>query len=303
THLSGADHKANLAAGLYPTDQPQARAIKCFSCHIGDEKKFVPHKIMGAGHPPMPFELDTYTAIQPAHFVVNQSYVERKGRPNDAQIWAMGLAVDVKLRMDLVLDPSHAPKGVDLELSLFDCQSCHHAMSALQWQPRSTTGLPPGRIKLYDATSVMLLAAASRVAPDAADALGKHLLALHAATGEGWDAVKSEAAAIREAASGLISVIAAHDFTKDDIAALIRKVTASALDNGGDLDYSAAQQQVMALGSMTAALKQLGFADDKQIAVLNETLGPLYNAVADDQKYSPDTYVAALKAFNDKLPL
>jgi hypothetical protein len=301
THLSGVDHKANLAAGLYPTDQPQARAVRCLGCHLGDEKRFVAHKIMGAGHPPMPFELDTYTAIEPAHFVVNQSYVERKGRPNDMQIWAMGLAVDVKLRMDLILDPNHAPKGVDLELSLFDCQSCHHSMSELQWRARTTTGLPPGRIKLYDATAVMLMIAAERVAPDAAKPLASHLLALHAATGDSWDAVKREATAMRDETNKLISAIAAHDFTKDDATKLGHAVVASALD-GGDLDYSGAQQQVMALESIVAAMKSLGFADDKQLAALNDALGPLYTAVADDQKFSPDGYVMALKAFNAKLP-
>ena len=103
---------------MYPTDQPTARAAKCMSCHIGGDKKFVTHQIMGAGHPPMPFELDTYTTIEPAHFVVDDSYIARKGRPNDIQVWAIGQAAAVKMRMDLILDPAHAPKGLNLELSL-----------------------------------------------------------------------------------------------------------------------------------------------------------------------------------------
>jgi len=302
THLSGAGHKANLAAGLYPTDQPLARGERCLECHVGGEKRFVTHEMMGAGHPPMPFELDTYTAIEPAHFVVNESYIQRIGKPNDMQIWAVGQAVDVKLRMDLILDPSHAPQGFNLELSLFDCQSCHHSMSELQWHARTTTGLPPGRIKLYDATAVMLLAAAERVAPDTAKKLADHLLALHAALGKDWNAVKQEASAVRDAANALIPVLGAHDFTKDDAAALAHAVTATALD-GSDLDYSGAQQQVMALESIVAAMKQLGFADDKQIAGLNDALSGLYATVANDQKYRPDTYVDAVKAFSAKLPL
>ena len=53
-HLSGAGHKANLDAGLYPTENPVARAEKCLSCHFGDpsdESRFVTHRLMGAGHP------------------------------------------------------------------------------------------------------------------------------------------------------------------------------------------------------------------------------------------------------------
>ncbi len=300
-HLSGAGHQANIAAGMYPTDQPQARGARCLECHLGNDKRFVTHEMMGAGHPPMPFELDTYTAIEPAHFVVNDSYIQRKGKPNDMQIWAIGQAMDVKMRMDLILDPSHAPQGFNLELSLFDCQSCHHSMSELQWRARSTTGLPPGRIKLYDATAVMLVVAAQRVAPDQAKKLADHLLALHAALGKDWNAVKQEASAVRDAANALMPALASHDFNKDDAAALAHAVVASAAD-GGDLDYSGAQQQVMALESIVAALKQQGFADDKQIAGLNDALTGLYTAVANDQKYDPDTYVAAVKVFGAKLP-
>jgi hypothetical protein len=301
-HLAGVDHKTNLAHGMYPTDQPLTRAERCLSCHVGGDQKFVTHTIMGAGHPPMPFELDTYTAIEPAHFVVDQSYVERKGRPNDIQIWAIGQAVDVKLRMDLILDPKNAPHGADFQLSLFDCQSCHHSMKELQWRAGSSTGLPPGRIKLYDATAVMLRVAAERIAPDTAKALRDHILALHAATGDNWDAVKREATAVRDAANALIPKLAEHNFDKGDAKAMADAVIAGALE-GGDLDYSGAQQQVMALESIVAAVKGLGLTDDKQLAGLNDALGSLYATVADDQKYSPDAYAEALKAFKSKLAL
>jgi cytochrome c554/c'-like protein len=301
THISGVDHKINLAAGMYPTDQPLARAERCLTCHVGNESKFVTHKMMGAGHPPMPFEVDTYTAIEPAHFTVNASYIERKGRPNDMQMWAVGQAVDVRDRMGLILDQQHAPKGgVDFELSLFDCQSCHHSMSELQWQARASTGLPPGRVKLYDATAVMLGVIARRVAPDAAKALHDHMLALHAATGENWDAVKREATAVRDAANALIPQLVAHDFNKDDAKALAGAVIASALE-GDDFDYSGAQQQVMALESIVSAMKSLGYVDDKQLDGLNDALNELYAMVTDDQKYSPAAYADALKAFKAKL--
>src|SRR5262249_1376113 len=152
-------------------------------------------------------------------------------------------ADDVKKRMDLILDPAHAPKGVDFELSLFDCQSCHHSMKDLQWRARTSTGLPPGRIKLYDATSVMLLLVAARVAPpEIGKSLADHMLALHKASGDSWEAVKREATAIRELADKLVPIIAARDFTKEDATALGHAVVGSAVD-GNDLDYSGAQQQ------------------------------------------------------------
>ncbi|MFZ2004809.1 MAG: multiheme c-type cytochrome [Stellaceae bacterium] len=300
-HLSGYDHKANIAAGMYPTDQPTARAVKCMSCHVGDKQRFAAHTLMGAGHPPTPFELDTYTAIEPAHFVVDDSYVARKGRPNDMAIWAVGQAVAVKLRMDLILDPAHAPNGLNLELSLFDCQSCHHSMKELQWRARTSTGLPPGHIKFFDANAVMLAIAAGHINGDAGKTLMQHMIALQAALGKNWDTVKSEASAIRTIADQLTPQLGAHDWTRADAISLAHTVVVSALD-GNDLDYSGAQQQVMALESVVAAMKALGFADGQQLAGLNEAMAPLYAAVVDDQKYDPDAYVAALKAFNDKVP-
>lgn len=301
THLSGADHAANLAAGLYPLEQPLARGERCLSCHLGDAKRFVTHRIMGAGHPPLGFELDTYTAIQPAHFRLDQSYFERKGRPDDIKIWAVGQAVDVKQRMDALLDAKNAPKGLQPELSLFDCQACHHPTEPLQWRPRASTGLPPGQLRLYDATAVMLRVAAERIAPDVARQLRAHLLALHRATTEDWPAVRREATAVRQLVEQLTPVLAEHAFGRDDAMALARAVIAVSL-SADDLDYSAAQQQTMALASILAAMRLGGFADDGQIKALNALLAGLYDAVANSQTYRPDAFQQALHRFEANLP-
>jgi hypothetical protein len=299
--MSGADHAANVAAGMYPTERPEMRAEKCLNCHLGNSERAITHRLTGAGHPQIPFELDVFTTMQPAHFVADAAYIKRKGRPNDMQVWAVGQAVDVKRRMELLLDPKNAPKGLEIELSLFDCQSCHHSRNGLQWQARAATGLPPGRIKLYDASIVMLTTIAGRMAPDQAKALGVHLLALHKATGESWEAVQREAAAVRDTAAALIPVLAARQFDKADAQALTEAVI-SAPVSAEDLDYSGAQQRVNALEAIVAASKTLGFADEKQLAALDPARAGLYAAVADDQKYSPEAYAEALKAFKTKLP-
>jgi hypothetical protein len=300
-HISGVGHAANLAAGMYPTDQPLARAERCLSCHVGDDKRFVTHQIMGAGHPPMGFELDTYTAIQPAHFRVDADYVERKGRPNDMQIWAVGQAVDIGKRMVEMLDPKNAPKGLQPELALFDCQACHHPTDQVQWRARVSTGLPPGRMRIYDATAVMLRVIAMRTAPDAATRLRDHLLALHRATTEDWAVVQREAAIVRQAADELVPLMARHDFTRDDAKALAAGVIQTGI-SGDDLDYSAAQQQTMALASILTSMKSLGFADDAQVKTMNQALGGLYDAVQSDEAYRPDIYVQALRNFQGSLP-
>jgi hypothetical protein len=63
-HLSGASHKANLAAGLYPTENPGARAELCLTCHYGSSERVVSRKMIEAGHPRLSFELDTYSSMR-----------------------------------------------------------------------------------------------------------------------------------------------------------------------------------------------------------------------------------------------
>jgi len=45
---------------MYPTEEPMERARLCLSCHLGTERKFATHEIMGAGHPRLAFELELY---------------------------------------------------------------------------------------------------------------------------------------------------------------------------------------------------------------------------------------------------
>lgn len=309
-HISGGKHAANIAAGLYPTDEPRARAERCLSCHIGDgtmadnAKRAITHTIMGAGHPPMPFELDTYTATQPAHFVVDQGYLALgKKAPNDMQVWAIGQAVDLEKHMAEVLDPANAPKGANPELVLFDCQACHHAMNRLQWRPRATTGLGPGKLRLYDASAVMAAVAATRAAPQAADQMLAHLKALHEATASGggdyWAGVQQQAKQLQQDGAALAKAAEAHNFDRADAKALSDAIIARA---GDDLDYSAAKQEAMALSSVVAAMKGLGYADGNQAKALNDALGPMFDAVADDQTYNPDAFLQAVHQFQGKLP-
>jgi hypothetical protein len=303
-HLSGAGHKANLDAGLYPTEKPIERAEKCLSCHFGDtsdEKRFVTHRLMGAGHPRMGFELDTYTAAEPAHFTVDKTYIERKGPVNDVQVWAVGQAISLVRRMDAILDPKNAPKGIQPELVLFDCESCHHAMSQIRWRPRKSTGLGPGSVKLYDANAVMLRVIAARVAPGLAKALGEHMLALHHATTVNWDAVVREATEVRQVATELVHTLSRHDFTRGDMRALAEGVVAVGL-TGDDTDYSGAEQVTMALGSIVSAMKMSGYLTDEQAKAMNAGLTGLGKSIADNETYQPATFVKALKDFQKGLP-
>src|SRR5262249_21252187 len=85
-----ATHAKNVANGMYPTENDVARARLCLSCHLGTEQKLVTHKIMAAGHPRMSFELDTFTAIGPAHFRIDADWQKRKGSWNGVRAGGVG---------------------------------------------------------------------------------------------------------------------------------------------------------------------------------------------------------------------
>jgi hypothetical protein len=301
-HISGARHGENLAAGLYPTERPVARAAKCFSCHLGDpadDTRFVTHRILGAGHPRMGFELDTYTAVEPAHFVVDQSYVERKGPVDDVQVWAVGQAVDLGKRMEALIEPKRAPGGVFPEFVVFDCQSCHHPYNSLR--SGAAAGLAPGTVRLYDANALMLRVIAARLAPATAKALSSHMLALQQASNESWATVRSEANEVRRLANALVSTLSIHEFTRDDMKVLSDGIIALGR-TGEDARYSEAEQATMALASIASALRSSGKLTDEQTAAMSDAMNGLYGAFAADQTYRHEPFVKALKNFQRNVP-
>jgi Cytochrome c554 and c-prime len=295
-HVSGATHAQNVAAGLYPTEQPVARAEKCLGCHYGDETRFADHRLYGAGHPRLAFELDTYTAIEPAHFIVDQSYIERKGRITDVQVWSVGQAIALVKRMDAVLDPKHAPKGFWPEFAFFDCQSCHHEYG--DYARPTTTGLGPGTVKFNDANEVMLKVAASRVAPAVANALSEHMLALHKATIDDWSAVQHEAQAVRDAAQSLVGEFAHHNFSGDDMRAMADALFALAQT---DAQFSHDEQITMALEALTTGLKASGDISDRQAQSVDAAMKAVYAAFPNDKSVNQDAFLKALKGLQQAM--
>src|SRR5262249_27360527 len=152
------------------TAQPIARAQVCLSCHFGDDHKFVTHQIMGAGHPRISFELDTFTQTQPAHFRIDDEYRKRKQVASGIQVWALGQAMALEQTMTELVSRGRG-NGMFPELVFYDCYSCHHPMSDLKWGGRPNAPTGPGIPHFNDSNALMLRAAANVVAPD----VGKQL--------------------------------------------------------------------------------------------------------------------------------
>jgi hypothetical protein len=295
----GRTHAANVASGLYPLDSPVERARLCLSCHFGNEDRLVTHRMMGAGHPRLSFELETFSHMAPSHFRMDADYVARKGTSNGAKVWAIGQAMAVVQIMKLLKSPTRGRDGLFPEFVLFDCHTCHHPMSQPRFAPRTVFGgtSAPGTARVNDSNLMMLRAIMRRVDPAFADSLAGLTLALHrAVAGEGD--VLAAASAVETKAAEAIATIAAFQF--DD--ATLRDVTLALVDEGLSghySDYAAAEQSVMAIGSLLNSMVASGLARDPES--VNRALRALRAPLASDEGYRPADWLPALREFRATL--
>lgn len=302
THIAAAaTHQNNVENGLYPGANPVNRARLCLSCHFGDAKRFVTHRIMGAGHPRMSFELDTFTAIQPAHHKIDADYRKRKGSWSGVQTWAIGQAMAISTMLDAMVDPKRGRDGIFPELVFFDCYSCHRTMSGLKWAPRETVGLGPGIPRINDSNLLMVRIVLEHVDSSLAKTFGNHVLALHKASTEGHEAMIDRARTLRKTTETLVQRFAQHTFGKEDVRALLNGVIRFGM--GGEyVDYPGAEQAAMALSSIINALRDIGAIDKKQFDAMNAALEKCNATLDKDEEYKPQAFVAALSAFQATVP-
>jgi hypothetical protein len=284
---TNATHKANLAAGMYPTESPMDRARLCLSCHVGTRDRLATHAMMGAGHPRLSFELEAFTANQPAHYVVDADYVERKGKIEGVNLWLTGQFESARRLLTLQQSDIAHPPGMFPELAFYDCHSCHHPMNTPRWtRTRAGTGIAPGSLRLQTHNLVTIQAVAEAMGASDANQLAAARVALIRAG-------QTDANAVKAAAKQLSDWLAAHDawtrrtFARADTLK-IRKtlIDFAAADRASD--FAAAEQIVLGAESLSYALGDR----DK----LKSALDVLYRAVKSDSEFDPGKFAVAAKS-------
>lgn len=298
THVSGAgDHSDNIAAGLFPTEDPVKRATLCMSCHLNNDKKSVTHRMLGAGHPRLVFELDTYTAAEPAHYYVNNEYKKRKVVATAIQTWALGQAKSVQILMDGISNPATFRKLAYPELSFFDCNSCHHRMSDKRWSPKSPSQIGPGMPRLNTSNLLMLEILAKQVAPTIGRRLNREVFALHQSTGKSNEQTALAAQLLRRTASQLFDQFATYSFSQNDLLSMLNNL----VQDSGDkkyLDYVAAEQATLAISTLVTGLHRTGAIDEQTFKKLNQAMDPIYKSVESDENYKAEHFKTALSNFD-----
>ncbi|NBU59328.1 MAG: hypothetical protein EBS23_06080 [Betaproteobacteria bacterium] len=299
--VDGRTHAENIADGLYPTANPTAQARLCLSCHFGDDSRFVTHRIMGAGHPRISFEIKTFTALEPAHWKVDADYVQRKGSYDPLRIWAIGQAIAAQQILDVVSDPKRRD-GLFPELVAFDCHACHHPMSDKRWNARLGTG--PGVVRVNDSSLLMVRAIVRATDPSASAGFDAQVRAMHLAVSTGKKpAGKTEVDMVRELSAtigGMLPALERQSFAP----ATMRKVLLALIDESRESsysDYAGAEQAYMAITNVANDLLQSGtlvMSDD-----LRRNMTDLLKALANDEKYKPDVFANRLLTLRNVVAL
>lgn len=271
-YKKGVTHQQNLDAGMYATESPKPRAKMCLSCHLGTKDKFASHRIMGAGHPRLAFELETFTANQPGHYVVDEDYIKRKGQIESVTMWVAGVFYTAKETLNLFNSHLLTANGVIPELSFYECHSCHHPMDKKAWRPLSIEqGMKPGDVRLNDSALQMLVAISYVRDPAGAQEIMTLARELHNASRKSLTTSQAVAKRLLAALSGLEKTLIDKNYSKVEINNL-RKRILSKSSQGQYRDYTSAEQAFLGVETLTLALDQ----NDKyasQIDLFYNTLG------------------------------
>lgn len=293
SHTAAPPHADNVAKGMTATEDPMVRAGLCLSCHFGNQEKFVTHRMMGAGHPRMSFELDTFTQIQPAHFVVDDDYRKRKGAISGIKLWAIGQAMMAREHMAALADGKRNRDGLFPEFVLFDCHSCHTPMSNQNWQPRGNGVRTPGMPHVNDSSLVMLQVLTQVVDPALAQSIAAKTRALHSSGSTGMGQLAAAANDLHGLTSQMATKFAANAFDANVMKAMLKGLVQAGAD-GQYSDYADAEQATMAMDTLVAAMRAEKAVPEPQLQNLTKALDAVFAATAKDEAYQAGRFNAAL---------
>lgn len=287
-----------IQLGMTPLWKPAVRAATCLQCHQGDAAHPITHAMMAAGHPPLLFELDTFSTLQPPHEERDEDYVRRKGAQDPARNWAVGQAVAGRSFLN-GLQGKRLNQGLFPELMHFDCNACHHSLDAQRWTPGRSASLPPGAVPLADSHLYWLGVWMEIVSPDLHTRWQPLWRAVQVAQNQSAERLSSEAAAAaRFIAREVIPAAEAKTLSKHQIQQLLKALSRTPTSPRAR-DFAAAEQAAMAAMVMTGGLEYRGVAVSKP---LQQAIDRVYAAVRSRDQFRPAEYHAALTELGKALP-
>src|SRR5271170_3337370 len=124
-----AKHADMVKLGLVDNKDLAVRSDRCLNCHLGAPGLEVDHEMLAAGHPDLTFELDSFSSIEPPHWVEKapDSKLPIDDKLFGVRIWSIGQAT--QLQQSMVRLARHARGPVWPEYTEMDCFTCHHSLT------------------------------------------------------------------------------------------------------------------------------------------------------------------------------
>lgn len=253
------DKKKGAEYGMLDTKNLVKRADLCLRCHQGTEKETVDHELIGAGHPRLSFELDSYSELMPVHWIVPKEEKEWIG----ARIWAVGQAQALHQQLELLVASRKATGAMWPDFTFFDCYACHHdvadrvrgiseAEKKLQrWRVKDLAGKKPGRLVWNAANYTVFRHAVREILPEKAALVDEAFTKLHEMLSG-----KPAAAEFEQTVTSLLQLTAqlgpaleSHPFTQKEVWSIMRRIAgdATVIANAG---FQSAEQAVLAISSL-----------------------------------------------------
>lgn len=287
THTeSGVTHAENLSLGMIATENAEDRAELCLSCHLGTNDKFATHTIMGAGHPRLSFELDLFTANQPAHYTVDEDYTQRKGSIPSFNLWLTGQFESAEQSLNVGIQRLHDGVGIFPDFAFFDCQSCHHSLKNERWTKRRADGVLPGSLRLH-MPNLVVLDSVSRAL--GSDDLNQRLQGAKVTT---IKAAQRGKQVFVNAAQNMLDTLSVarqawdRDFSTAEIVAVRRALLDGAAADRAS-DYAEAEQIYYSFESLCYTLGEI----DRCSGALDQ----LFESISNSDTYSPRNFARLAK--------
>jgi hypothetical protein len=297
-------HAQNVALGLYDTKDLVHRTEKCMTCHLGTSDKFVDHEMIAAGHPDLVFELDSFQAVEPVHWVEKDPK-----RPAEAsrdplfgvRAWSVGQAVQLKESMDRLA--RRARGKVWPEYAELDCFTCHHSLTSAEDSWRQARGYegrragnPPYNVSRY----VVFKHLVHDVDPQTAQRLDEELNKVASLVTElqpNRDEIADHAARVATLSGVLANSINAMTFDKARTARLMKEISADAdyISNNGE---RCAEQATMALDSLYIAYSKDGSPNPE----VKQAINALFQQLENPSAYNGRKFAAQLKKIGTAIP-
>jgi hypothetical protein len=293
---ASARHAEMVKLGLVDNKNLVVRAEKCLTCHLGAEGMQVDHEMLAAGHPDLTFELDSFSSIEPPHWV--EKAPDQKQPIADplfgVRIWSVGQVV--QLRESMLRLSRYASGPVWPEYTELDCFTCHHSLTKPQDSWRQAAGYHdrrPGNPPYNVARYVVFRHFARSIDPEGAARLEKNMAEVYALASElqpSRTKLAAEAHATAETARALTTKVESADYDRARTAALMRDISADADAISLDGERSA-EQATMALDSLYIASTQQAQPNP----AVRSAIDGLYKLLDNPSAYNAPLFAAQMR--------